>query len=192
MDVQELINHPAPSAGRINRAIFGTGNMSAIPKHVLEEATKRGSWVHESIEHIINNEDYVDNWEWEGYIEAFNNFNKEYQPEYLASEVPIVDSDNLAKGIVDAFCYIDNELHIIDFKTSASTISHSWKMQLMIYKWICDNNDIGYEPTKLKVIKLGKDGTFKVLYYDYSEQDTKAAIDIYQYMLKEGAIKGKC
>ena len=61
----------------------------------------------------------------------------------------------------------------------------------MIYKWICDNNNTGYSPTKLKVIKLGKDGTFKVLYYDYNEQHTKAAIDIYQYMLEEGVIKGK-
>lgn len=180
-----MYNHPAPSAGRINRAIFGNGDMDKIPKHILENATNRGKWVHKSIEQIINGEDYEGNWEWESYIDAFKKFQKDFDPEYIFTELPIVSKDERTKGVIDAFAKINGEYVLLDFKTSASTINHSWRMQLMIYHYILKQEDDYPTPQGIRVVKLVKDGTYRILYYEYDENVVESALTLYEYMKEE-------
>lgn len=191
LDFQTMYDHPAPSAGRITRAIFGSGGLSKIPEHILENARKRGTWVHESIEKMILGEEYESNWEWEGYMEAFKSFLSDHNPKFAFTELPIVGRDERVKGVIDALVEIDGEMLLIDFKTSATSQHHLWKAQLMLYNWILKGYDEYPDIDGLRVVKLKKDGTYTFIYYDFNLDDTLGFINVYEYMLKEGVVKAK-
>lgn len=191
MTIEELINLKAPSAGRIIGGITPSKtSFDSIPKNVLEEARKRGTWVHETIEKIIAGEEYDSRWEWEGYIEAFNNFVDDHDISFMATELPIVNRDYTAKGIVDAICTLNGEITLLDFKTSTSTMHVNWELQLMIYAHIL--SDIGmFDHMDLRVVKLGKDGRYTKLFYQYDPMIAESAINLYHYYLEKGMVKGK-
>lgn len=195
IDIQDLIEHPAPSAGRIIRGIYPyqpSSGGSKIPDHIMKNAQKRGTWVHESIESEINTGTYEGNWEWEGYMDAFHKFNEEHEPEYLASELCVVAPDERSKGIIDAVAVIDGELAILDFKTSASTDHARFELQLGVYAYILNKLELYDEIERLHIVKLGKDGRYKLLHYNLNENIIESAIDLYHYLVSMGAIKTKC
>lgn len=193
MNLQELIEHPAPSAGRIIRGIYpyNAGGGVKIPERIMKNAQARGTWVHESIESEINTGQYESNWEHEGYMDAFHKFNAENDIEYLSSELCVVSPDERSKGIIDAVALIDGKLAILDFKTSASNDHARFELQLGIYASILDRLDLYDSVEVLHIVKLAKDGTYKLLYYQYNEPIIDSVIDVYHYMVEKGAIKTK-
>ena len=194
IDIQDLIEHPAPSAGRIIRGIYPyqpSSGGSKIPDHIMRNAQNRGTWVHESIESEINTGSYEGNWEWESYMEAFHAFNDDHNPKYLASELCVVAPDGRSKGIIDAIAEIDGEIVLIDFKTSASTDHARFELQLSVYAHILSQMEDYETPERLHIVKLGKTGKYKLLHYTYDEVITESAINLYHYLVEKGAIKTK-
>ena len=190
--IEELIAHPAPSAGRIVGGIYPyNSGGNPIPEKIMKNAQERGIWVHDSIESEIKTGSYEGNWEWEGYMDAFHKFNEEHNPSYMASELCIVSSDERAKGIVDAVAAIDGEIAIIDFKTGVGTDHARFELQIAIYAHIL--NDLGTfgKIDRLHIVKLGKDGSYKLLYYEYDKEVVESVINVYHYLVSKGAIKAK-
>lgn len=186
MNKEELINHPAPSAGRLIRNTIGEPIPKSIPERILSEATERGKWVHESIESFFETGEYESRWEWEGYMEAFNEFMKAHVLKVIDVESCVVHKDLTCKGIIDLVCELDGEPTIIDFKTSSQPRHMDWELQLSVYEYIMRSN-VPRVKHKLKVVRLLKDGSYKMLYYEPKLDLVESMIKLYNY--KEGVNK---
>ena len=62
-------------------------------------------------------------------LEGFVNFNNEYKPNYLETEVTYAISEIKVAGTIDIVCEIGNVIHIIDIKTG-SGIHNNNKLQV--------------------------------------------------------------
>ena len=180
----EMFEVEAPSATRLIGTVFNReSDFSKIPKHILEEAKERGSWVHEQIENYINDEPVEERWEWQAYMDSFHEWLSMYDVDFLVSEWVIADlTDFTCKGILDCLAYVDGVLCLIDFKTSAKAQHKDWELQLSVYAYLLYKEYGLDEPIELRVVMLGKDGMHKMLYYDYNEKNVESLITLYQYV----------
>lgn len=179
----------APSATRLLRRVFNTDTVfDKIPKSIMKEAQERGTWVHEQIENHINGDEVEDRWEWQSYLDSFHEWESKHKIDYLVSEWIIADqTDFHCKGILDALAYVDGELCLIDFKTSAKPQHMDWELQMGVYAYLLYKEYGLTEDIKLRIIMLGRDGRHKMLYYNYDEANIKALIRLYNYKERMGA-----
>ena len=186
---EEMFAVKAPSATRLLRRVFNTDSVfEKIPKSIMKEAQERGTWVHAQIENHINGEEVEDRWEWQSYLDAFHEWEAKHKIEYLVSEWIIADqTDFHCKGILDALAYVDGELCLIDFKTSAKPQHMDWELQMGVYAYLLYKEYGLTEDIKLRIIMLGRDGRHKMLYYNYDEANIKSLIRLYNYKERMGA-----
>lgn len=185
---QEMFEVKAPSATRIIGKVFNKEAVfDKIPKSIMKEAQERGTWVHEQIENHINGDDVDERWEWQSYLDAFHHWEGQHEVDYLVSEWIIADlTDFHCKGILDALAYVDGVLCLIDFKTSARPQHMDWELQLSVYAYLLYKEYGLTTPIELRVVMLGRDGTSKMLYYNYDESVVKSLINIYHYKERMG------
>ena len=108
---------------------------------ILDETSTLGSYVHESIEHILKGEKIAQNdiqlkfkpkpaLKVYRCLAAFLEWFEEYKPEVLSTEY-IVWGDGYA-GTIDLKCIINDEIYIVDFKTSKA-LYEAHKVQICAY-----------------------------------------------------------
>ena len=117
---EEFFSCKLPGATRVLTTVFGEHDFSNIPKRVLDAATMRGKEVHKSIENYINS-GCVDkpkiDFEYQIYIDYFNDWCDKYQPEFIESELKLISKKLGFKGIIDTIFiehYEDDSLVMCD------------------------------------------------------------------------------
>ena len=149
---------------------------ASVPPAVLDNAAKRGTAVHKSIENY-NNSGYDDG------SEAVRNFRflqKQYGFEVLDSELPIVifkDDMPIACGRLDMTMLMDGETGIADIKTVSALNKDKIAYQLNLYR-IGLMQSYGVDAKFLKIIHL-RDGVRKFIDCPVSEGMTWELIDKY-------------
>lgn len=100
---------------------------------VANEAADKGTRVHRRLEKILTGQEFKTTpKELKPYIDAFNSWFVEYQPEIIHAEL-FVSSDRYGyAGTVDLVCFIDGEVWIVDFKTSKA-IYDEYGLQVRAY-----------------------------------------------------------
>ena len=149
---------------------------ASVPPAVLDNAAKRGTAVHKSIENY-NNSGYDDG------SEAVRNFKflqKQYGFEVLDSELPIVifkDDMPIACGRLDMTMLMDGETGIADIKTVSVLNKDKIAYQLNLYR-IGLMQSYGVDAKFLKIIHL-RDGIRKVIDCPVNEGMTWDLIERY-------------
>jgi len=137
---EEFFNLKIPGVTTILSNIFGKDEFADIPKVVMDAAIERGKAVHSYIEHKIYNGEWEDiELAYQIYIDYFKEWEKEYEPTYLASELMLSNEEDGYKGIIDTiFQYKDKDTGKIitcmcDWKTSSNLNRFKTMCQLNLY-----------------------------------------------------------
>jgi hypothetical protein len=88
-------------------------------------------------------------------LSSFNKWKKNKNIEVIMLESPFISKIYEYGGTIDAVLKIDGVLTILDWKTSSS-ISLDYKLQLMAYLILLNENNI--YPSKVSIIRLSKEG----------------------------------
>lgn len=157
-------------ATRIIGEVFGDGEFSNIPQHILDEAINRGKKVHESIENFILTGEVKIEFKYAPYMAAFMEWYNKYTPEFIASELMLMSEELGYKGIIDMVAKIDNEIIVIDTKTSSNLQLLKPTIQLNMYLLLLIKSNLITEPIKkIKVLKLSK-ASYKYIDIEVDEE----------------------
>lgn len=111
----------------------------------------------------------------------------------IATEL-LVGNDKYSAGQLDFLCFLDEELTLIDWKTSNSVDAISYSMQVAAYKYFFEEMT-GLKIKQSKILHLSKDydkfTVYKVLRINFAYKAFKMVCGIYDWMYesKEKIIK---
>lgn len=146
---------------------------SQVNPSILEQASKRGSLVHEYTE-LMDCGAVPDEIEYEvvGYLRAYEDFLRDYKPDWKGIEMPVYEDTYNYVGTLDRYGVIDGKLCIVDIKT----VSSPTKMQ----KFTTCAQTIAYRQALYSMTKelaedryalyLGKDGEYNLVSLDEYEK----------------------
>lgn len=142
-----------PSVSKIMESI-SCHFYSDIPQTALDIACERGTQVHKAILDFELFDDYEIEDKYKLYFESYLKFKEDYKPEILHQEKMLTNGE--FAGTIDYICKIDNEIWLIDHKTSKEIHENLIAVQEAGYNELCDYNGITIE--KFGVLHLRKDG----------------------------------
>lgn len=124
-------------------------DFSAVPKHILEKASEKGTAIHKRIENYVKTQEYTVG----DYQEQVEMFADMFHGKFNCSEL-LVGNDIVA-GTLDL---LDTNTNLIaDIKTGSTINKESWAWQLSIYDYLYRKGHGVFkfeEPTTLGVIRL--------------------------------------
>lgn len=159
-----------------------------INKAVLMQKAHLGTAVHKCIEYEIQGvlDYYSVKDEWQGYFKAFKEWQKIYNPEFIESEKKL--ACNLYAGTIDCICKIQNEIYIIDWKTTEDLLPIV-ALQTAGYAILVQNlKEYKGQEIKRGALQLKSDGKFKFeIYQDKNDYSIfEKLLDVYFWSLKNG------
>lgn len=134
-----------PSITQLLTMKFGTG-YERVPKEVLNEAARKGTEMHESIERLCKGEKIPATKE----IQNFKFLKKMYKFKVIDNEVPIILFDGetpIAAGRLDMVIEIDGKLGLADLKRTANLDKNRLAYQLNLYR-------IGFQQSYGKTVEF--------------------------------------
>lgn len=161
-----LNGHIIPSVSVV-MAPLSKAKYFQINNQTLEKAANKGTAVHNAIENWIKFEIEDISPEHIGYFEAFRKWWDKFNPTVVGSEVRICHLLMRYGGTADLIAYIDNELTLIDYKSTYTISDMTCGVQLEAYAQALKNMDIQIQ--RKKILHLKKDGRFGV--YEYPIND---------------------
>jgi hypothetical protein len=166
--------------------------MQGIPARYLDEASIRGSRVHEATEDydyglldILDDEWNRDNQDIIGYVMAYINFTEDekYKGLPVATEISLYSETLNMCGTIDLVKKVGNDLIIFDKKTSSKVGTLRSILQLNAYR-IMWNENFDQKVEKLYILQLKPNG-------EYIVKEIKVAENILrQFKLLYDKIKG--
>lgn len=134
--------------------------LDAVNKYVVEQAADRGTRVHAYIQEYCLLDEYdLDEMDSDciPYFVNFVEWRNTYFPEILFTEKQMFSKELGYCGTCDLLCKIDNEITLIDFKTTCSIDYKSLSVQLAGYSNLIKNSFYQGD-LKTKVLQLKKNG----------------------------------
>lgn len=159
------------------------GNIDA---GTLNIAANRGHVVHSAIETLLK--DDIDDIppEYSGYFDAFKQFRSDYPFEIVGIEMRTHHKILRYAGTVDLLCKIDNELILIDYKTTAKINDLLTGVQLEAYGSALASNDIHID--NKAILHLQSNGKYKLKWYGKRSSENiavfGACLKIYNHIQK--------
>ncbi len=178
---EEFFNLPYQGVTTILANVFGKDEFKDIPKSVLDAAIERGKAVHSYIENHIYNSEWEDiELAYQVYIDYFKEWEDQYQPIYLASELMLCNEEDGYKGIVDTiFQYKDKDTGKIltclcDWKTSSNLNRFKTMCQLNLYvKMVEKKYDIKID--EVRTLSITKSG-WRFSRFELSDEISKSIL----------------
>lgn len=148
-------------------APLSNAKYSGISERTLAKAADKGTTVHNSIENWIKFgiEDIPP--EHIGYFEAFRKWWDSCNPNPVGSEARICHRIMQYGGTVDFVGYIDNELTLIDYKSTYTISDMTCGVQLEAYSQALKS--MGISVQRKKILHLKKDGKFELREYPVND-----------------------
>lgn len=87
---------------------------------------------------------------------SFYEWKKSRNIKVIQCEMPLVSEKYRYGGTIDCYCYINNEIWLLDFKTGKA-IYDEMLIQLAAYMQLLNEN--GYEVNQAKILRIGRDET---------------------------------
>lgn len=163
----------------ISREVYGD-----IGQYNLDRAAERGTAVHKATE-ILDKYGTVEILtDIEPYIKAYIAFRKEHKCEWEFIEAPRYDPGRRYAGTLDRLGTVDDELTIVDIKTT-TVISPAHKKiytaALNLYRRMFPEREI----KKLLIVQLRKDGTYKLHRLDIEDSLADACLTLHEALKKK-------
>lgn len=151
-----------PSVSAI-MAPLSKAKYSGISERTLEKAADKGTAVHNSIENWIKFgiEDIPP--EHLGYFDAFRAWWDQFQPIAVGSEVRICHPLMRYGGTADLIAYIEDELTLVDFKSTYVISDMTCGVQLEAYAQALGR--MGVKIQRKKILHLKKEGRYELREY---------------------------
>lgn len=148
-------------------APLSNAKYSGISVRTLARAADKGTSVHNSIENWIKFgiEDIPP--EHIGYFDAFRKWWDRYKPEPVGSEVRICHQLMQYGGTADFVGYIEDELTLIDYKSTYTISDMTCGVQLESYSQALKS--MGVFLQRKKILHLKKDGRFEIREYPMND-----------------------
>ena len=162
---EEFFSVKLPGVTTVLSNVLGKDEFKDIPEPVLKQAAERGSAVHEWIENfILTGEQKPIELAYQIYIDYFLDWYKEYQPEFVSSELRMTNEKDGYKGIIDTiFYYIDKYtgkkvLCMCDWKTSSNLNRFKTMCQLNLYERMFREHYSTLKIDELRTLSITKTG----------------------------------
>lgn len=162
---EEFFSVKLPGVTTVLSNVLGKDEFKDIPEPVLKQAAERGSAVHEWIENfILTGEQKPIELAYQIYIDYFLDWYKEYQPEFISSELRMTNEKDGYKGIIDTiFYYIDKYtgkkvLCMCDWKTSSNLNRFKTMCQLNLYERMFREHYSTLKIDELRTLSITKTG----------------------------------
>jgi len=162
---EEFFSVKLPGVTTVLSNVLGKDEFKDIPEAVLKAAAERGSAVHEWIENfILTGEQGEIELAYQIYIDYFLDWYKEYQPEFISSELRMTNEKDSYKGIIDTlFYYKDKEsgkkiLCMCDWKTSSNLNRFKTMCQLNLYERMFRKQYSTLKVDELRTLSITKTG----------------------------------
>lgn len=151
-----------PSVSAI-MAPLSRAKYSGISERTLERAADKGTAVHNSIENWIKFgiEDIPS--EHIGYFKAFQDWWDRFKPVVVGSEIRICHPLMRYGGTADLVAYIEDELTLVDYKSTYVVSDMTCGVQLEAYAQALAS--MGIKVQRKKILHLKKDGQYVFLNY---------------------------
>ena len=143
-----------PSVSEIMQSISVHFYTKDIPEIALEIAKDRGTQTHKAILDFELFDDYEIEEKYKGYFESYLKFKEDKKPEILHQEKMLTNGE--FAGTIDYICKIDNEIWLLDWKTSRNLHENLIAVQEAGYDQLCTYNGIKID--KFGAVHLKKDG----------------------------------
>ena len=162
---EEFFSVKLPGVTSVLSNVLGKDEFKHIPEAVLKQAAERGSAVHEWIENfILTGEPGKIELAYQIYIDYFLDWYNEYQPEFVSSELRMINEKDGYKGIIDTiFYYIDKYtgkkvLCMCDWKTSSNLNRFKTMCQLNLYERMFREHYSTLKIDELRTLSITKTG----------------------------------
>ena len=160
-------------------------------QEIKTEAGKRGTNVHEAIEHLLKggelSQEFYNLEEWHK-ISTFISWYKEYEPKIIETETTVVSKKYKFAGKFDCLAKIDGRMYVLDWKTSKSAYPH-FALQVASYAFaLGEMRKINIEGTACVLLGArNKDGFRFLEYPDWNDNFKKflAVKTIFENEVKE-------
>lgn len=162
---EEFFSKKLPGATTVLSEIFGKDEFKDIPESILKAATERGKTIHSWIENFIKTGEQEEiELAYQIYIDYFLEWYKEYKPEFISSELKMINEEDGYKGIIDTiFYYIDKEtgkkiLCMCDWKTSSNLNRFKTMCQLNLYEKMFRSQYSSLKIDEIRTLSITKSG----------------------------------
>lgn len=135
------------------KAIKFPNKYKDIPQHILEAAAEEGTKIHKSCE-IADQLGVIENYEAQAYLDYQNSIC--CYP--VANEYTVTDGENWASNIDCVWANMDDEIILVDIKTTYELDEEYLSWQLSIYAHFFEKQNPGLKVSKLYGILLFKEG----------------------------------
>jgi hypothetical protein len=143
--VTKILEEASPMSFGLKQ--FFINNTAESAKEISNTALDLGSKMHDAYERLLNGlelnlvEDYKTIKE-KKHILSFYNWCEEVKPQVIETEMVVASESHRYAGTLDLACLINNEIWIIDFKTSAA-IYFDYELQIAAYKKAFEEMGLG-------------------------------------------------
>jgi len=168
LEMSELTFDEGPHIYRLNGMVIpsvsqimeplSTAEYGMIDRKTLDEAANKGTAVHNAIENWLKFGIEDLNPEYMGYMEGFKEWWELRKPILVGSELRVYHKLLRYAGTVDLLAIIDDELNLIDFKTTYRLVEKNCGVQLEAYSQGFASH--GLKIAKKRILHLKKDGTW--------------------------------
>ena len=130
----------------------------SVDPNILNMAANRGTIVHEAIENYVQYGIEDIDPRYGAYLDAFIDFWKDYKPTLIAAEYRMYHKYLKYAGTADLLALIDDELWLIDNKTSSEVKKMLTRVQLEAYKKALATHNIRVK--RKAILHLKKTGKY--------------------------------
>ena len=162
---EKFFDFKLPGVTTLLSNVLGKDEFKDIPEAVLKAAAERGSAVHNWIEHfILTGERLPIELAYQVYIDYFLDWYNEYEPEFISSELRMINIEDGYKGIIDTLFYYKNKntgkkvLCMCDWKTSSNLNRFKTMCQLNLYERMFKKDYPSFKVNELRTLSLTKTG----------------------------------
>ena len=165
----------------VSRELYGE-----VPSHILENASDRGTRVHEAIEMVAKFGWMEADTDIMPYMLAYQEWEKEYGFKTVASEYRMYHRTRLYAGTADVLFMDEDDLCLMDIKTSKTVLEGLTTAQLYGYSEALKSH--GVEVKRAYILHLRNDSTFDWIEVDLNKGRTtfEACAYLHGVVKKEG------
>lgn len=169
---------------RVTDIVGQFSDYSKIPADVLERKKNIGTDVHLAIEAETGDFFHKPMEESRGYIDSYFKWKENIEGQVLLSEARIFNDELNVTGCLDCVMKINEQLFLVDFKTSSQPNEETWPLQGHFYMYLYEK-EYGVKIERAVFLQLDKFGKKPKLYeYEWNDGLWKvclAYLEVYKY-----------
>lgn len=158
------------------------------PVWQMEAAAERGTAVHSATECLDKLGTVSVEEEYRPYIEAYAAFRREHDVKWELIEHATYHPAHRYAGTIDRYGMVDGFITLLDIKTTYRVYKPLCSASLNLYRMMLEARGKGVE--RLLILHLRKDGSYKLIHFDFDDTVPLALITLHTALKKRRNNRG--